>query len=144
VKTSGGKGLHVVLPIEPKLDWDTAKAFAKSISEAMAADSPARYVATMSKKLRQGKIYVDYLRNARGATAVAAYSTRARPGAPVSTPLEWKELSDAIKANHFNVDNLRQRLDFLERDSWEGFFALRQRLPQPADSAKGDKRRRRS
>ena len=143
-KTSGGKGLHVVLPIEPKFDWDTAKAFAKSISDAMAADSPARYVATMSKKLRQGKIYVDYLRNARGATAVAAYSTRARPGAPVSTPLEWKELSDAIKADHFNVDNLRQRLDFLKRDSWEGFFALRQRLPQPADSAKGDKRRRRS
>ena len=144
LKTSGGKGLHVMVPIEPDLDWDRVKAFTKTITDAMAADAPDRYVATMSKQLRREKIYVDYLRNGRGATAVAAYSTRARPGAPVSTPLEWQELSKAIKPNHFNIDNLRQRLAFLKRDPWQGFFEIRQRLPQSAVPAAGKKSRRRS
>jgi bifunctional non-homologous end joining protein LigD len=143
VKTSGGKGLHVILPIEPEFDWDRVKAFSKTISDAMAADAPDHYAATMSKQLRRGKIYVDYLRNSRGATAVAPYSTRARPGAPVSTPLEWQELSDAIKPDHFNVDNLRQRLAFLKRDPWHGFFEMRQRLPRSAMPATGKKSRRR-
>jgi bifunctional non-homologous end joining protein LigD len=141
VKTSGGKGLHVMLPIEPEFDWDRVKAFTKTITDAMAADAPDRYVATMSKQLRRGKIYVDYLRNGRGATAVAAYSTRARPGAPVSTPLEWQELSDAIKPDHFNIDNLRQRLAFLKRDPWRGFFEIRQRLPRSAVPAADKKSR---
>jgi bifunctional non-homologous end joining protein LigD len=141
VKTSGGKGLHVMLPVVPELDWDQAKAFAKSITDAMAADDPAHYVATMSKKLRRGKIYVDYLRNGWGATAVAAYSTRARSGAPVSTPLEWDELSDAIRSDHFTVENLRQRLDFLKRDPWQDFFKTRQRLPHAASPAKTKRRR---
>jgi bifunctional non-homologous end joining protein LigD len=132
VKTSGGKGLHVMFPVEPTLNWEEAKAFSKNIADAMAADSPDRYVATMAKKLRGGRIFVDYLRNARGATAVAAYSTRARPGAPVSTPLDWDELSSAIKADHFTIDNVRQRLDFLRRDPWDGFFEIRQRLPAPS------------
>ncbi len=143
VKTSGGKGLHVMLPIEPEFDWDRVKAFTKTISDAMAADAPDRYAATMSKQLRRGKIYVDYLRNSRGATAVAPYSTRALPGAPVSTPLEWPELSDTIKPDHFNVDNLRQRLAFLKRDPWQGFFEMRQRLPRSAMPAAGKKSRRR-
>ncbi len=143
LKTSGGKGLHVMVPIEPELDWDRVKAFTKTVTDAMAADAPDRYVATMSKQLRRGKIYVDYLRNGRGATAVAAYSTRARPGAPVSTPLEWQELSKAIKPDHFNIDNLRQRLAFLKRDPWQGFFDIRQRLPQSAVPAAGKKSRRR-
>jgi len=131
------------LPIEPEFDWERVKAFTKTISDAMAADAPDRYAATMSKQLRRGKIYVDYLRNGRGATAVAAYSTRARPGAPVSTPLEWQELSKAIKPDHFNIDNLRQRLAFLKRDPWQGFFDIRQRLPQSAVPAAGKKSRRR-
>jgi len=126
VKTSGGKGLHVVVPIVPSLDWDAAKAFTGAVAEAMSKDDPARYVATMSKRARQGRILIDYFRNARGATAVAAYSTRARPQAPVSTPLAWEELG--VRADHYRVDNLRQRLRFLARDPWQGFFELRQRI----------------
>src|SRR5260370_6052919 len=131
VKTSGGKGLHVMLPIEPEFDWDRVMASTKTTSDGMAADPPDRYAATMSKQLRRGKIYVDYLRNSRGATAVAAYSTRARPGAPVSTPLEWPELSDAIKPDHFNVDNLRQRLAFLKRAPRQPPFPILPPLPRP-------------
>ena len=81
VKTSGGKGLHIVAPVKPKAEWPAVKAFTKAIAEAMAADSPQRYVATIAKAKRTGKILIDYLRNQRGMTAVAAYSTRARPGA---------------------------------------------------------------
>jgi bifunctional non-homologous end joining protein LigD len=128
VKTSGGKGLHVVVPIAPSLDWDAAKAFTGSIAEAMSKDDPKRYVATMSKRARHGRVFVDYFRNGRGATAVAAYSTRARKEASVSTPLAWEELSESVRADYFRVDNLRQRLRFLASDPWQGFFDLRQRV----------------
>ena len=94
----------------------------------MAHDSPEKYVSVMTKSRRKGRIFVDYLRNGRGATAVAAYSTRAREGAPVSTPLTWEELSTGIRANHFTVENLRQRLDFFKRDPWEGYFDTHQYL----------------
>src|SRR3954453_2172818 len=94
----------------------------------MAADSPNLYVAKMTKSLRRGKIFVDYLRNGRGATAVAAYSSRARANAPVSTPLAWDELSEGIKADHFTIGNLRQRLDFLGADPWAEFFKVKQNL----------------
>ena len=126
VKTSGGKGLHVVVPVEPRADWDQAKAFTQAIAQQMTKDRPDRYVATAAKRARRGRIFVDYLRNGRGATAVAAFSTRALPQASVSTPLSWQELSEDIRSDHFKVDNLRQRLDFLKRDPWEGFFTVRQ------------------
>jgi bifunctional non-homologous end joining protein LigD len=129
VKNSGGKGLHVVTPIVPGPDWDTVKEFTKALAEEMAGDTPGRYVAKMTKSLRRRRIFVDYLRNGRGATAVGAYSTRARAGAPVSTPLDWDELSPAIGPAHFTVENLRQRLAFLKRDPWTGFFKLKQKLP---------------
>jgi bifunctional non-homologous end joining protein LigD len=128
VKTSGGKGLHVVVPIEPRLDWDTAKAFTQSVAEKMSRDHRDRYVAIMSKRARRGRIFIDYLRNGRGATAVAAFSTRARPLAPVSTPIAWDELSEGLRPDHFTIDNLRERLDFLRRDPWEGFFKAKQRI----------------
>jgi bifunctional non-homologous end joining protein LigD len=128
VKTSGGKGLHVVVPLAPSLDWDAAKAFTGSIAEAMSKDDPKRYIATMSKRARRGRVFVDYFRNGRGATAVTAYSTRARKEASVSTPLAWEELSEGVRADHFRVDNLRQRLRFLASDPWQGFFELRQRI----------------
>src|SRR5690606_36365548 len=96
VKTSGGKGLHVVSPLKPHATWPQVKAFTKAMAEAMAADAPDRYVATISKAKRKGKILIDYLRNQRGATAVASYCPRSRPGAAVSTPLEWDELSPEI------------------------------------------------
>ncbi len=123
VKTSGGKGLHVVSPLKPHATWPQVKAFTKAMAEAMAADAPDRYVATISKAKRKGKILIDYLRNQRGATAVAAYCPRARPGAAVSTPLEWDELSPEIGPDHFTLDNLPTRLAALRRDPWEGFLA---------------------
>jgi bifunctional non-homologous end joining protein LigD len=94
----------------------------------MSRAHPDRYVAHMSKRARRGRIFIDWVRNGRGATAVTAYSTRARPQAPVSTPLAWDELSEGLRGDHFTVGNLRQRLDFLKRDPWEGFFKLRQRI----------------
>src|SRR5262249_30899842 len=103
VKTSGGKGLHVVVPVEPRLEWDAAKTFTQSVAEKMSRARPDRYVATMSKRARQGRIFIDFFRNDRGTTAVAPYSTRARPHAPVSTPLAWEELSEGLKADHFTV-----------------------------------------
>ena len=123
VKTSGGKGLHVVAPVKPKADWPAVKAFTKAIANSMAADSPARYVATIARAKRTGKILVDYLRNQRGMTAVAAYSTRARPGAAVSMPLGWDELGPAIGPAYFTVANAPARLAALPRDPWEGFRA---------------------
>ncbi len=129
VKTSGGKGLHVVVPIEPVAGWDEAKAFTASVAEAMARARPERYVATMSKRARGGRIFIDYFRNDPGATAVGAYSTRALPQASVSTPLAWDELSEGVRSDHFTVANLRHRLAYLARDPWPNFFKLRQRLP---------------
>jgi bifunctional non-homologous end joining protein LigD len=129
VKTTGGKGVHVVAPIEPIARWDEVKPWTRAIAEAMAADSPDRYLTKMSKRLRSGHIFVDYLRNGRGATAVAAYSTRSRPGAPVSTPLTWDELGPDVRGAHFRVDNLPSRLAHLKSDPWSGFFKIKQRLP---------------
>ena len=137
VKTSGGKGLHVVVPLLPDMDWESAKFTSKKLAEAMAADSPRRYVANMSKSARKGRIFVDYLRNGRGATAVAAYSTRARAGATVSTPVGWDELSDAIKSDHYRLGNIDRRLANLSRDPWADFFKIKQRAPDAGHRARG-------
>lgn len=123
VKTSGGKGLHVVTPLEPKAGWDEVKGFAKWLADSMSQDDPDRYLATATKAKRDGKIFIDYLRNGRGNTAVAAYSARARPGAAVSMPLEWSELTTEIGPAYFTVDNTPARLDALSKDPWDGFFA---------------------
>jgi bifunctional non-homologous end joining protein LigD len=131
VKTTGGKGLHLVVPIDRRQDWDTAKAFCKGVADAVVAADPDRYTANMSKAARPGKIYLDYLRNGRGATAVVAYSTRSRPGAPVSTPLTWAELGDDIRSDTFNIGNVMDRLAKLKRDPWEGLAKLRQSLSGP-------------
>jgi bifunctional non-homologous end joining protein LigD len=130
VKTTGGKGLHVVAPLVPSIDWNQAKATCKELAEAMATDSPRRYVTIMAKSARNGKIFVDYLRNGRGATAVAAYSTRARAGATVSTPLGWDELSDAVRSDHYRLTNIGRRLANLKHDPWAEFFAIKQRVAQ--------------
>jgi bifunctional non-homologous end joining protein LigD len=128
VKTSGGKGLHVVSHLEPSADWDELKSFAHNIALAMERDEPSKYISTMAKKARGGKIFVDYLRNGRGATAVAAYSTRARPGAPVSTPVSWDELGPAVTPARFTVENIGRRLAALKSDPWEGFFSRPQNI----------------
>lgn len=122
VKTSGGKGLHVVAPLAPKVGWAEAKAFAKALADGMSADQPEKYLATATKAKRTGKIFIDYLRNGRGNTAVAAYSTRARPGAAVSMPLGWEELTEEIGPAYFTVDNAPLRLESLKSDPWADFF----------------------
>ena len=128
VKTTGGKGLHVVVPLIPKIDWDTAKEFSKQVAQQMADREPDRYTATMSKAKREGKIYIDYLRNAKTATAVAAYSTRARAGAPVSVPLRWDELGADIRGDHFNLRNTPERLSQIGKDPWHDYETARRAI----------------
>ncbi|NLS04016.1 DNA ligase D [Rhizobium sp. P32RR-XVIII] len=134
VKTTGGKGLHVVTPLKPKAGWAEVKALAKRLADSMAAEDPDRYIAKATKAERNGKIFIDYLRNGRGSTAVAAYSTRARPGAPVSMPLDWSELTGEIGPAYFTVANTPARVDALSKDPWAGFF----------DAAKPLEKRKRS
>lgn len=129
VKTSGGKGLHVVAPLQPKAEWPAVKSFCHDLAKAMARDDPDRFVSTVTKSKRQGKILVDYLRNQRGATAVAAYSTRARPGAHVSAPLTWEELADGALPADFTILSMPARLAALRRDPWADFAASARPLP---------------
>jgi bifunctional non-homologous end joining protein LigD len=133
VKTTGGKGLHVCIPIAPDLDWVQAKDFTRRITEAIAADAPTLYVATASKAQRRGKTFIDYLRNGRGATFIAPYSTRARENAPIATPLEWDELSPKLPPNHFTLRNVAQRLAALKSDPFARLTRLEQHL-RPRDN----------
>lgn len=129
LKTSGGKGLHVVLPIRPT-PWQKAKEFTRVVAAAMEADAPDKYVSTATKDKREGRIFIDYLRNSREATAVAPYSTRARPGAPVSVPIGWSELGSLQSANQYTVKNIALRLSRLRKDPWAGIGKVKQALPQ--------------
>lgn len=119
VRTSGGKGLHVVAPVKHGLSWDDLKAFTRGIAISMAADEPEKFVAVMSKSDRPGKIFVDYLRNGRGATAIANYSTRARPGANVSVPLTWSRLSAARQYPSLSIAHVSMLVK--GADPWAGF-----------------------
>jgi bifunctional non-homologous end joining protein LigD len=131
VKTTGGKGLHVMLPTNGT-PWDEAKDFAHAMVLAMEADSPDRYVSKMTKSIRAGKIFLDYLRNGRGATAIVAYSTRARPGATVSAPVTWDELGPKLMPDKFTLLNIGRRLAKLKRDPWADLAKVKQRLPNLA------------
>ena len=134
VKTTGGKGLHVVMPFAPasRVSWDDAFAFSQAVSERLARDQPKAYVATMSKAKRTDKIFIDYFRNHRGSTAIAAYSTRARPGAPVAVPLAWDELTPALNPRSFTVETVPARLAKLKADPWLATIAAKQRLTAKA------------
>ena len=127
VKTSGGKGLHLVIPLARRDGWDSVKAFAKAIAHFMTEQLPERFTATSGPKNRVGKIFIDYLRNARGASTVAAYSVRARPGLPVSVPVSREELKGLRGAQQWTVANLHQRLHGLKVDPWAG-YANRQKI----------------
>lgn len=127
LKTSGGKGMHLIVPLARVHDWATVKAFAKAIAHFMAQQLPERISATMGPKNRVGKIFVDYLRNARGASTVAAYSVRARPGLPVSVPISRDELPGLRSAQQWDIRTLWQRLETLKHDPWAG-YAHRQRI----------------
>lgn len=128
VKTTGGKGLHVVVPIARTIDWTGAKEFTRSIAQAMVEETPDRFVMKVSKAARTGKILIDYLRNGEGATSVAAYSTRARENATVSVPLTWDELESQKSADAFTVKNLPARLESLRADPWKEMAGVKQSI----------------
>jgi len=128
LKTTGGKGLHVVVPIQPTLRWSVVKGFSKAIAELFAATFPDRFTAKISKAARHGRIFIDYLRNDEGSTAIAAYSLRARANAPVATPIGWDEVAKDVRFDRFNVKNIPARLKRLKNDPWSGFFKVRQSL----------------
>lgn len=128
VKTSGGKGLHVTVPVDPIHDWDTAKSFTKAIAQKMSDDEPKRYVAAISKVRRKGRIFIDYLRNARSATAVAPYSTRARAGAPVAMPVSWSELDGLPGAAYYTLRTALSHIAKRPDDPWADIGRIRQTL----------------
>ena len=129
MRLSGGKGAHVVVPIRPGPDWDDVRAFCGGFAEAMAGQSPTRYVATMAKAKRSGRIFIDWLRNARGATSVASWSLRAREGAPVAVPIRWDDLGRVAGPAAFDLDAAKRRAARLRKDPWDGFDTLGQALP---------------
>jgi bifunctional non-homologous end joining protein LigD len=118
LKTTGGKGLHVVVPVEPSAPWDHAKGFTKAVAELLERTFPDRFTSKLLKVSRRGRIFIDYLRNAEGSTAVAAYSLRAKANAPVSTPIRWDELGKDVRFAHFHARNVPRRLGKLEHDPW--------------------------
>src|SRR4051812_6127635 len=137
LKTTGGKGLHVVLPIVRKDNWDEVKAFTKAVSEKMVAAEPQKYTSKLPKASRKGKIFIDYLRNGRGATSICAYSTRARANAPVSVPLFWEELETDVRGNTYTLRTLPERLESLPADPWADFFKVRQSITAAMKKAVG-------
>src|SRR5262249_33434786 len=126
-----------VAPIVPGPGWSECAAFARTFADDLAREAPEAFVATMSKAKRRGRIFLDHLRNVRGATSIAAYSTRARPSAPVSTPLTWEELSPRVSSERYTAANLRRRLASLPEDPWARYSMLRQRLPGAARTRRG-------
>jgi bifunctional non-homologous end joining protein LigD len=129
VRLSGGKGLHVVVPLLPEADWEQAKDFCEAFAQAMVVHRPDEYVATMSKAKRAGKIFIDWLRNGRGATSVTSWSLRARPGAPVAVPLRWEELGRTQGGNQYGIEQALKRAASAKADAWAGIERVRQRLP---------------
>jgi bifunctional non-homologous end joining protein LigD len=131
LKTSGGKGLHVAVPLAPRHEWEEVKEFSRAVAEALAEEEPRLFTAKMAKKERTRRIFIDYLRNSPGATTVAAYSVRARKGALVSTPLHWDELGGRMKPTSFHVGNVARRLQGLHSDPWKAFRRTSQTLTAP-------------
>lgn len=134
VKTTGGKGLHVVVPVAPRHDWDEIKAFARAFAAAMVDEAPDRYTLNPLKKERTGKIFIDYLRNERGATAIAPYSTRARPDAPVAMPLAWGEISAATRPE-VTLRTAGAVLARRQSDPWADIDQIEQRITAAARKA---------
>ncbi len=133
IKTTGGKGFHITIPINPLLDWTTIKNFTRDFAIKMSKKYPDFFVSTMSKKVRTNKIFIDYLRNARNATSVAAFSTRVHPGAPISTPLSWKEVNNTRSSREYNINNIRKRINKIDKnksDPWKGFYQCKQKITQ--------------
>jgi bifunctional non-homologous end joining protein LigD len=130
VKTTGGKGLHVVVPVEPTAAWREVKSFAKGVSAEMAADSPDRYLTKISKAERTGRIFIDYLRNDPTSTAVAPYSTRSRNGAPVAMPLRWDQVKKGLDPCDYTIRTVPALIRRQRSDPWAEMLEGRQRLPE--------------
>jgi bifunctional non-homologous end joining protein LigD len=126
---SGGKGMHVVLPLTPRHNWEDIRAFAEAMARTLAAENPDRYLAEMSKKARKGRIFIDYLRNGRGATAISPFSTRARKGAPCAWPVAWSALPKLASAHDVTVADAATVLKTMKKDPWAGYFDVDQVLP---------------
>ncbi|WP_122283636.1 DNA ligase D [Pseudomonas syringae group genomosp. 3] len=139
LKTSGGKGMHIIVPLARQAEWDTVKAFAKAIAEFISRQLPERFTATMGPKNRVGKIFIDYLRNSRGGSTVTAYSVRARPGLPVSVPIALHELGGLTSSAQWDITNLEQRLSQLKSDPWAG-YSNRRKITQKMWKQLGAKR----
>jgi bifunctional non-homologous end joining protein LigD len=137
VKTTGGRGLHVVVPLRPHADWAQCLAFSRALSEALERTDPEIYTTDFAKAGRASKILLDYLRNNRTNTSIAAYSTRARPGAPVSVPLTWDELRPTLKPASFTATTIGARLKRLRADPWKGYWPARQQLTKQRLKAVG-------
>jgi bifunctional non-homologous end joining protein LigD len=136
LKTTGGKGLHVVVPFRPEHSWETCLSFARGVATQVMRHDPQRYtISTAHRDRRRGQILIDYLRNARTATAVAAYSIRARPTATVSVPLAWDELTRTLNPNRWTVKTAPARFRRLESDPWVAFRRAKQRLTRAALAA---------
>src|SRR3954453_18915529 len=128
-KTTGGKGVHVVVPVDRRYGYPQVKAFAKKVAESLAAKTPTRYLTRISKAERRGRIFIDYLRNDATSTAVAAYSTPCAPAAPVATPVTWDELIPSLAPAAFNVNPVPARLAKIGGDPWREMGKVRQGLP---------------
>ena len=128
VKTTGGRGLHVVVPLVPRADWTECLAFTRALAERLAAASPSEFTTAFAKTGRADRILIDYLRNNRTNTSIAAFSSRARPGAPVSIPITWDELRPALRPHACTVGSVPSRLRRLRADPWKGYWSSRQRL----------------
>ncbi len=144
VKTTGGKGLHVVVPVkrEAKLTWDELKLFSQLIVETMEKDEPSRFTTNMAKRARKGKIFLDYLRNGRNATFIAPYSMRARDGAPVAVPITWEELAEGVDPASFTTQTVPQRLAQLDEDPWKDLPTTKQAITAAMWKALGRKGKR--
>lgn len=128
-RTTGGKGLHVVVPLRPDAAWDVVRPWCRAFAEAVAATAPDRYLTTISKKERQGRILIDWLRNGLGSTAVASFSPRARPGATVATPLAWREVTARLDPARFTIATVPKRLSTQSADPWAEWESLARPLP---------------
>jgi bifunctional non-homologous end joining protein LigD len=128
-RTSGGKGLHVVVPLVPEQPWDPVRAFCRSFAETVSEANPEKYLAHVKIADRRGRILIDWLRNGLGSTAVASFCPRARPGAGVATPLAWKEVTPKLDLQAFTLNTVPGRLEKLKIDPWADFETSRRRLP---------------
>ena len=132
VKTTGGRGLHVVIPLTPAADWSECLEFARALAMSLVRGDPARFTERFAKAGRQDKILIDYLRNNRTNTSIAAFSTRAKPTAPVSMPLAWNELSPSVPPDAWTIKTVPKRLASLRSDPWKAYWTSKQRIPRNA------------